>query len=57
MKIGVSCRGIIQKYGYERGFAICLESGFDAVDLALSVYGKQENTTDIYNASQDEFEA
>lgn len=57
MRIGVSCRGLIQKYGYERGFAICRESGFDAVDLALSVYGKQENPTDIYNASQDEFEA
>lgn len=57
MKLGISCRGIVNKFGYERGFALCRESGFDTVDLGLGVYGKRDCPPDIYSASADEFEA
>lgn len=57
MKLGISCSAILNKYGFERGFAICRESGFDTVEFSLSGYGKRELPGDIYNASDDEFEA
>jgi sugar phosphate isomerase/epimerase len=57
MKLGISCRGIVNKYGYARGFALCKESGFDTVDLGLGIYGRRDRPGDIYSASADEFEA
>ncbi len=57
MKLGISCGPILRKYGFERGFAICRESGFDTVEFSLSDYGKRDVSGDIYNASADEFEA
>jgi sugar phosphate isomerase/epimerase len=56
MKLGISCSAILQKYGIERGFAICREAGFDTVEFGLTGYGKRELPGDIYNASQSEFE-
>lgn len=57
MKLGISCGAILKKYGFERGFAICRESGFDTVEFSLSGYGNRAFPGDIYNASADEFEA
>lgn len=57
MKIGISCRGVVSKLGYEKGFALIKESGFDAVDIGLGNYGDRENPDDIYLASEDQFEA
>jgi len=56
MKIGICCMAIVKKYGYERAFALCRESGFDAVDLDLQFYGKRNAPPDIYSASEDQFE-
>jgi len=56
MKIGISCIGVVKKYGYERAFALCRESGFDAVELSLLIYGKRNMPPDIYSASDDQFE-
>ena len=56
MKLGISCGAIVNKYGMERGFAICREAGFDTVEFGLTGYGKRELPGDIYNASQSEFE-
>ena len=57
MKLGISCSGVVMKYGYEKTFAMCKEFGFDTVDLSLELYGKRDRGPDIYSASQDEFEA
>lgn len=57
MKLGISCSGVVNKYGYDKGFALIKESGFDAVDIGLGAYGDRENPQDIYNASDDQFEA
>ena len=56
-KIGISCGTIVSKYGYEKAFELCKESGFDAVDFDLQRFGKYMGASDIYNASEDEFEA
>lgn len=56
-KIGISCGKIVRKYGYEKAFELCKESGFDAVDFDLALWGKRMGAADIYNASEDEFEA
>lgn len=55
-KIGISCETIVIKYGYEKAFEICKESGFDAVDFNLMQFGRHLDAPDIYNASNDEFE-
>jgi len=57
MKLGISCGAVLKKYGFERGFAICREGGFDTVEFSLASYGNRELPTDIYNASPAEFEA
>jgi len=57
MQIGISCRGIVAKYGYEEAFKLVKESGFDAVDIGLGAYGNRENQQDIYLASEDRFQA
>lgn len=56
MKLGISCGAVLKKYGFERGFAICREGGFDTVEFNLASYGNKELPTDIYNASPEEFE-
>lgn len=56
-KIGISCGKIVRKYGYEKAFELCKSSGFDAVDFDLALWGKRMNSSDIYSASADEFEA
>lgn len=55
MKIGISCRGVVAKYGYEKGFELIKNAGFDAVDIGLECYGKREDPQDLYLASEDQF--
>ena len=55
MKLGISCQRIVHQLGYEKAFELCKESGFDAVDFGLGNYGKQDNPTDLYLASEDQF--
>lgn len=57
MKIGISCRGIVARYGYKKAFALVKESGFDAVDIGLGDYGNRENQQDIYLGTEDRFQA
>ena len=57
MKIGITCGSVVARYGYEKGFALIKESGFDAVDIGLGQYGIAEKPSDIYLASEDQFEA
>lgn len=56
MKLGISCGPICYKYGYEKAFEMCRESGFDAVDFDLGYFGKLGDMSDIYHASEDRFE-
>ena len=51
-KIGISCAGILKRYGIERGLEICKESGFDAVDISLERYHTGD---EIYGGSEDVF--
>lgn len=41
-KIGISIGALQARYGVERALEICAESGFDAVDLNLKIYGRGE---------------
>lgn len=56
MKLGISCREIVKRYGFEKAFELCKESGFDAVDFGLGSYGNDDEGLDIYQASEDQFE-
>lgn len=51
-KIGISCAGVLKRYGFERGLEICKESGFDAVDISLEGYYPGD---EIYGGSEDAF--
>lgn len=51
-KIGISCQGLVRQYGCEKAFAICKESGFDAVDYGLT--GFSMNSA-VYAGSEDAF--
>ena len=55
MKLGISCREIVSQLGYERAFELCKESGFDAVDFGLELYGHPDDPADIYNAPEEAF--
>lgn len=57
MKLGISCGDIVKRLGYQKAFELCKESGFDAVDFNLGLYGQREDPSDIYNASEDQFAA
>lgn len=57
MKLGISCRAIVSELGYEKAFELCKESGFDAVDFGLELYGDQNDPSDIYNAPEEAFVA
>lgn len=57
MKIGISCSAVVNMYGYEKAFCLIKESGFDAVDIGLGVYGQKDNPNDVYFASDDCFES
>jgi len=57
MKLGISCAGLISKFGYQKAFALVKESGFDAVEFSLLRHGNRTDPSDIYNASQDQFES
>lgn len=53
-KIGISCRGILHRYGIEKGLEICKKSGFDAVDFSLEPYHLNDT---VYGGSKDAFES
>lgn len=56
MKLGLSFGALVERYGYEKAFKICKESGFDTVEIGLHKFGTKEDPLDIYNKSDDEFE-
>lgn len=51
-KIGISCRALVGRYGIDRAFEICKESGFDAVDFNLERYKLGDA---VYGGSDDAF--
>lgn len=55
MKLGISCGAIVKTLGYEKAFELCKDSGFDAVDYSLELYGDRGDPADIYNAPEDGF--
>jgi len=57
LKIGISCRAVVAKYGYEKAFELIKSAGFDAVDINLGSYGNRDDANDIYLASEDQFTA
>ena len=56
MKLGLSFKSLIDRYGYEKAFLICRKAGFDTVEIGLRSFGNQSDPNDIYNASSDQFE-
>ena len=57
MRLGISCRAVVRKFGYEKAFRLIKESGFDAVDIGLGDYGQADAANDIYRSSDDQFES
>lgn len=53
-KIGISCKGVLKRYGTSGGFEILKRCGFDAVDFGLESY---KLGSGIYAGSDDEFES
>jgi len=53
MRLGVSSNIVTSKYGYEKGFRLIKESGFDSVDISFSGYDK--TNSHLLTASEDEF--
>ena len=51
-RIGLSCQTLVKMYGVDRAFAICKESGFDAVDFNLESYRLGDA---VYGGSEDAF--
>ena len=53
MKLGLSCEKVVSLYGFETGLKMIKDSGFDAVDIELCKYRREENS--IFYKSEDEF--
>ena len=53
MKLGISCKGAVMKYGYEKALKLIKESGFDTVDVNLHTYWADEES--VFYKSEDEF--
>lgn len=53
MKLGLSSDIVTGKYGYEKGFQLIKESGFDCVDISFTKYDK--SNSHLLTASEDEF--
>ncbi len=52
-KLGLSIQALVSRYGVDRALELVRESGFDAVDFGLELWGTRDG--DLYSASEDEF--
>ena len=53
MKIGLSCREVLERYGIENGLRLIKKSGFDCVDLNVRNFYIDKNS--VFYKSEDEF--
>jgi len=54
MKIGISCREVVERYGIEEGLKLIKIAGFDTVDFNVRTYYADKNSI-YYKGSEDEF--